>query len=219
MDTIDKRINFYLSKKNDGNQSELARHCGVTPQAVQKWIAGKTEPKGKNLSLVAQFLGISAVELKFGSGNNAAYKEPSNVTNSDIGLRKIPLINYIQAGLMSEVVDIYEVGDAQEYLSTTKKVSNNTFALEIRGNSMSPLFNEGDRIIIDPAVAPTPGKYVVAKNGHEEATFKKYQLRGINENGDEIFELVPINPDYPSLRSDKEKLIIIGTAVEVHKII
>lgn len=66
MDTIAKRLEFFLSKKNGGNQSELARFCGVTPQAVQKWLAGKSEPRGKNLNQVSEFLGVTPVELKFG---------------------------------------------------------------------------------------------------------------------------------------------------------
>lgn len=66
MDTIGLRIAHYLMLKNGGNQSELARHCGVSPQAVQKWIAGISEPRGKNFEKTAEFLGVSEVILKFG---------------------------------------------------------------------------------------------------------------------------------------------------------
>ena len=79
---------------------------------------------------------------------------------------------------------------------------------------MKPEFNEGDRIIVDPNVAPHPGDFVVAKNHNEEATFKKYRQRGIDENGNDIFELIPLNEDYPTLRSDLVPLKIIGTMVE-----
>lgn len=82
---------------------------------------------------------------------------------------------------------------------------------------MLPDFQPGDRVIIDPSVRPQPGDYVVAKNGEEEATFKKYRLRSINEQGVEVFELVPLNPDYPSIRSDEVPIKIVGTMVEVRK--
>ena len=36
----------------------------------------------------------------------------------------------------------------------------------------------------------------------DEATFKKYRPRGLNEQGQQVFELVPLNEDYPSMRSD-----------------
>lgn len=60
----------------------------------------------------------------------------------------------------------------------------------------------------------SPGDYVVAKNGSEYATFKKYRARGVNENGEEVFELVPLNPDFAALNSAVEKISIIGVVVE-----
>ena len=35
--------------------------------------------------------------------------------------------------------------------------------------------------------------------------------------GEEYFELVPLNEDYPTLRSDLTRIEIIGTAVDVMK--
>jgi SOS-response transcriptional repressor LexA len=79
---------------------------------------------------------------------------------------------------------------------------------------MEPEFKEGDSIIIDPDVKPSPGDFVVAKNAQEEATFKKYRPRGVNEQGEQVIELVPLNDDFPSLRSDYTPLQIIGTMME-----
>src|SRR5690606_31797082 len=136
-----------------------------------------------------------------------------NVSPARIGDRKIPLINYVQAGQLTEIGTGFS-GEAMEYLLTDLDLSEYAFALEIEGNSMSPEFSPGDRVIIDQEVAPSAGDFVVAKNGHEEATFKKYRPRGINENGQEVFELVPLNDDYPTLYSDRQPLKIIGTMVE-----
>lgn len=62
-----KRIADLLQAKNGGNQSELARYVGVTPQAVQQWVAEDgTSPRGKNLMKVAEFLGVSPGELQYG---------------------------------------------------------------------------------------------------------------------------------------------------------
>lgn len=74
MDQISKRIEKALEEKNGGNQSEMARFVGVTPQAVQKWIAGDSEPKGKNLKLAAEFLGMSEAELRYGDPNGGKNK-------------------------------------------------------------------------------------------------------------------------------------------------
>lgn len=100
---------------------------------------------------------------------------------------------------------------------TDLELSQNAFALEIKGDSMLPEFKPGDRVIIDPAIFPQPGDFVVAKNGDDEATFKKYRPRTMDEHGDVVFELVPLNEDYPSMRSDQGPIRIIGTMVEHRK--
>lgn len=143
--------------------------------------------------------------------------ETSNVAPSAIGIRRVPLISHIQAGLWCEVVDSFLPGDANDWLLTDMDLSSSAFALEIKGLSMLPEFNPGDRVIIDPEVAPLPGDFVAAKNGEEEATFKKYRPRGMDAHGNTIFELVPLNEDFPSMRSDITPIKIVGTMVEHRK--
>lgn len=138
----------------------------------------------------------------------------SNVSEVPLGTRRIPVISYVQAGLMSEACDPYAAGDGGEWLLTDSHLSPSTFALKIKGDSMLPDFREGDTVIIDPAVEPMPGDFVVAKNGENEATFKKYRPRSITANGENVFELVPLNEDYATLHSDKVQIRIIGTMIE-----
>lgn len=144
-------------------------------------------------------------------------KPSSNVAPAAIGARSIPLISYVQAGCWTDVVDSFAPGAGDEYLLTDLELSSSAFALKIKGDSMLPEFKEGDRVIIDPAVSPLPGDYVVAKNGDEEATFKKYRPRGTTESGQPVFELVPLNEDYETLRSDRTPIRIVGTMVEHRK--
>lgn len=110
----------------------------------------------------------------------------------------------------------YEPGDgyAVEY-TEDMKLSRWAFCLDVEGMSMSPRFQPGDRLFVDPDRAPGPGNFVVARNGSNQATFKKYRPRGIDANGHEIFELVPLNDDFPTLRSDTEQLYVIGVVTEV----
>ena len=140
-----------------------------------------------------------------------------NVGPASIGARRVPLISYIQAGLWSEVFDNFSVGDAEEWLITDSDLSESAFALEIKGDSMLPDFKPGDRVIIDPDVTPLPGDFVAAKNGSNEATFKKYRPRGADSLGNMIFELIPLNEDFPSVRSDVTPIRIVGTMVEHRK--
>lgn len=144
-------------------------------------------------------------------------QEMQNVGPAELGDRRVPIIDHVQAGDWTAATDPYALGDAWAWLATDLELSRSAFALQIKGDSMLPEFKEGDRVIIDPEVNPQPGDYVVAKNGEEEATFKKYRPRGMNERGDIVFELVPLNDDFATLRSDITPIRIIGTMVEHRK--
>lgn len=129
---------------------------------------------------------------------------------------KVPLISYIRAGDWAAVSDPYSPGQAEEWLGLNYKAGKSAFALRIKGKSMEPEFREGDVVIIDPDVAPSPGDCVAAKRDKDdEATFKKYRPRGRDKKGNDIIELTPINPDYPPLHIDAANPgKIIGTMIE-----
>ena len=129
-------------------------------------------------------------------------------------IREVPVISSVQAGLWREAVDAYAPGAGQDYIVVQAELGDHAFALKVRGDSMEPEFKEGDTIIIDPDVKPSPGDYVVARNDDQEATFKKFRPRGVNDQGIPVIELVPLNEDYPVLRSDHSPIEIIGTLVE-----
>lgn len=151
-------------------------------------------------------------ELLFSRSGGESKEFDVNVRPVPIGVREIPVISAIQAGKLKEISDPYPPGAGFARVFTDDmNLSQWTFALEIEGDSMLPVFVEGDRVIIDPEMTPNPGEYVAARNSHAEATFKRYRPRGIDKSGNEIFELVPLNEDYPTMRSDSEPLQIIGT--------
>ena len=99
------------------------------------------------------------------------------------------------------------------------KASENSFLLRIKGDSMlgdsvNGGFKEGDLILVDPNIQPTPGRFVVAINGGDEATFKQYyELGEFDEYGNQHFNLVPLNKVYPTLSSKNQKIRIIGVAI------
>lgn len=193
--------------KSGKSQEALASALGVTKGNVSAWENGRHKPK------LEQVLAISRITGHPPPPELAGY----NVAPAPVGSLRIPLISYVQAGVWTGVVDNYAPGDAEDFLLTDLELSGSAFALEIKGDSMLPEFKPGDRVIIDPNVSPQPGDYVVAKNGEEEATFKKYRPRSVNERGETVFELVPLNEDYPSMRSDVTPIRIVGTMVEHRK--
>jgi SOS-response transcriptional repressor LexA len=140
-----------------------------------------------------------------------------NVVPAAPSLRPIPVISSVQAGALRDMETPYPPGAGYAYEYTDQDLSEWAFALDVEGLSMTPDFRPGDRIIVDPEIAPNPGDFVIARNGSEQATFKKYRPRGIDSTGNMVFELVPLNDDYPTLRSDTEQLTVIGVVTEHRK--
>lgn len=193
-------------------QKDLATALkGVSHVAISQWESNTTKPNAENILDLSTVLQCEISWLLRGNGE-------SNVVPASIGMTKIPLISYIQAGQWTGIDDFRETCGDYEYILTDLDVSDDAFALEIKGDSMTPDFIEGDVVIIDPNEPPHAGEFVAAINGNYEATFKKYRPLGEVDNlGREHFELIALNPDYPKLSTLKQEIRIIGTMVE-HRI-
>ncbi|HHP5405927.1 TPA: LexA family protein [Aeromonas veronii] len=201
-----------LRKKHRLTQQKLGELIGVKKSSISQWENDEHSPSGDNLAQLSKVFGVSAHWLATGKGS----PELSNVEPAVIPQgNRVPILSYVQAGNWREMCEQATAFDGNvEYVSAGGEIGPYGFGLWLRGDSMLPQFKEGDLIIVDPDESPQPGDYVVAKNGSDEATFKKYRPRGIDENGQEVFELVPLNDDYPTMHSDRQHIQIIGVMVE-----
>ncbi|MCY9823329.1 LexA family protein [Aeromonas media] len=191
-------------------QQQLGDRIGANKASISQWENGVYTPDAKNLSALAKALSVSVFWLMDGKGDPAG----QNLELAPPDIHRIPVISYVQAGVWTETSELRECDGNLVYITTDLELGERAFAIELKGHSMEPEFVEGDVVLIDPDEHPHPGDFVVAKNGEEAATFKKYRPRGIGEDGQEVFELVPLNDDFPTLRSDRQHIQIIGTMVE-----
>lgn len=209
-----KNLQSLIDSRANGNAAEFARLVNRERAQIAQYLSERYN-EGRSIGervarQIEKALGLTHGYL------DAQHLLSGNVTPASLGDRKIPLLNYVQAGDFADCGQNFTMEDV-EYLLTDLDLSDRAFALQIKGDSMMPEFKEGDRIIVDCEISPRPGDFVVAKNSDQEATFKKYRLLRIDEHGQEIFELTPLNEDYPSMRSDEHKIQIIGTMVEHRK--
>lgn len=137
-------------------------------------------------------------------------------------MRRIPVLSYPDAGasdssnLIQARLEAFENGDC---IWVDKELPDDCFAWRVIGRSMEPDFQEDDILVIDPTITPMPGDFVVAlwlsrQSNVVEMLFKKYKERGYDESGNLLFDLIPLNDDYPKYESEKEQLNIIGILVE-----
>lgn len=90
----------------------------------------------------------------------------------------VPLLSWVRAGAFCEAPGQFTREDAEEMLPRPlSKVSVNTFALLVVGDSMDAPggYREGEIVYIDPDVAATPGRDVLAKTGNK-MTLKRYKV-------------------------------------------
>lgn len=187
---------------------ELARKMGVSKTTAGQWVSGVIVPHRKRFPKLEKVLGLPPGT--FGPQVNVAIPPDSSVVS-----RRVPLIDIVDAGRGAVAVDPYPAGMGVDYLDVNVEVSERTFALEVRGPSMEPVYFEGDLIIVDPAVNPLPDDDVVVNipgpdGDPGENVFKRYKPRGAG-----AYDLVPLNPDYPTITvNSKNPGKIIGTVVE-----
>ena len=183
-----------IRKRLDLSQLALAQKVGISDSYLSKIEKGNIETPGRELiANIAGALNVSVGEL---------FGEVARVTT-----RLIPLLSLVQAG---EWTGIRYPGIAEDYIETDL-VAANLFALRVHGDSMEPLFHEGETIIINPDFEVLPGNYCVAKIDDDNATTLK-QLKKI----DTVYFLHPLNPAYEDIPVTK-KVRIVGKVVRSQK--
>lgn len=213
-----------FNEKSTLSQREFVKKYDLgTPANLGQYLNGRRPLNITIASKVAAGLGIKVSDFSPRLASEIkALKGIGNIEPVKTNQKKIPLLSSEQAGLFTDrgaVVDRETCISNGDFIYGDNELSDDSFAFKITGDSMTPTFTEGDIVIIDPSLIPQPGDFVVAQRESEytdgiETTFKKYRPKGINKFGQQVFELVPLNIDYPTIYSDREKCTIIGVMVE-----
>jgi phage repressor protein C with HTH and peptisase S24 domain len=217
---MSNRIAEALERKNGGNQSEMARFVGVSPQAVQKWIAGESEPRGKNLERAADFLGMSPAALKFGDSIAQAlptnYKdvvvfESSNQDHIEIRRVKLKLSAGI-TGFTTESIEDYgrPIGFRREWFIKKGYSPDKLIAIDVKGDSMEPTMSEGDTVVINTAD-------VIPKNGETFAV--NYEGEGVIKRMARDFGRWFLSSDNPDQRRYNRQECSTSTCIIIGKVV
>lgn len=194
---------------------ELASAVGVSVRTIADILADKLPKKPALLEQFAQYFHIPADLLRSGgppySGGQC---ELSGHTDfSPLGqMRKVPLLRWNQVHQMVLRKEPPRVIHAEALLETDVP-GKRSFALQVRDDSMRPLFNEGEIIFVNPELPTSPGHYVVieSEDGRSERTLLR-QLMGTN--GDAV--LHPLNKRYKDQPLTKKQRIL-GRIVRIRK--
>ena len=125
------------------------------------------------------------------SAANVTFREFSELMDGN-GAGRVPVIGFAQAGNRGFFDDAgYPVGGAWEDITFPALHDPTAYGLRIAGDSMSPVFRDGDLIIVSPASNIRPRDRVVVKTREGEVMAKELVRRGAMG-----IELKSLNPDY-----------------------
>jgi phage repressor protein C with HTH and peptisase S24 domain len=116
--------------------------------------------------------------------------------------RTIPLIGLAQAGTEGFFDDAgFPAGAGWDEIAFPEVADPHAYALEITGESMQPVYRDGDRFIVSPSASVRRGDRVVAKTQAGEVmakqlgrmTVRRVELHSFNEEFDDrVFELAEL---------------------------
>ena len=110
------------------------------------------------------------------------------------GRPKVPLIGMAQAGagrLFTEE-GMPTGGPGWEDIEFPEFSNERVFALEVQGDSMRPLYREGDIIIVSPSASVRRGDRVVVRTKDGEVMAKE-----LKRKTPRVIELLSLNPEHP----------------------
>lgn len=112
--------------------------------------------------------------------------------------RRIPLIGLAQAGGNGYFDDGgYPVGGSWDEVSLPEIADPNAYALEISGDSMEPVYRDGDLVIVSPSAPIRRGDRVVVRTTDGQVMAKHLARRSARR-----VELRSLNPEHPDYSFD-----------------
>lgn len=186
-------------------QDELAKKVGIVRRQIAAYEGGEARPREKALVNLAAALGTSVSWLTSGKGDGP---DTSHIRRT-VTVREIPVLSHVGAEINC-LDDFFNNSAATSFIAAPDGAGENSFAIEIMGNSMHSAegvsFPSGTIVTFDPDIVATNGDFVLCSlKDFNETTFKQL----IIDQG--ALYLKPLNPIFPLIPVIAP--LIIGVAV------
>jgi phage repressor protein C with HTH and peptisase S24 domain len=171
-----------LAARHGLSPSGLAKNAGLDPTTFNK--SKRSAANGKlrwpSTESVAKILSATGASLD----DFVALTE-----NHKTRTRMVPLIGMAQAGTGGYFDDAgFPAGSGWEEIAFPELADEHAYALEITGESMAPVYRDGDRIVVSPSTNPRRGDRVVVKTQTGEVmakllarmTAQRVELKSLN---------------------------------------
>jgi phage repressor protein C with HTH and peptisase S24 domain len=191
-----------LAARYNLSPSGLAKLAGLDPTTFNKSKRGDAMgklrwPSTESLSKVLTATGASLDEFV------------ALVEGVAARTRMVPLIGMAQAGSRGYFDDAgFPAGNGWEEIAFPELADEHAYALEITGDSMQPVYRDGDRIVVSPSTNARRGDRVVVKTVAGEVMAKL-----LHRMTAQRIELKSLNPEY------EDRAFALNEIIFVHRII
>ena len=192
-----------LAESNGLSASGLAKLAGLDPTSFNPSKRSTTDgrarwPSTETLAKIFQVTGEAFERLPDYIRGDVSHLNPEGNPRANKlgGLHKIPLLGCAQAGEAGYFDDSgFPVGQGWEMIEFPKFGDSSVYALEVSGESMEPLYRDGDILIVSPSadnlrrgdrvVVRTKKGEVMAKQMNR-ITQTQVTLKSLNETFEDI---------------------------------
>ena len=183
-----------LAARYDMSASGLAKAAGLDPTTFNKSkrVAANGKQRWPSTESVSKILNATGASIEDFTALLVG-AEPHGET------RYIPLIGLAEAGSKGYFDDSgFPIGGGWDQIAFPELAEEHAYALEISGESMQPIYRDGDRVIVSPTGNLRRGDRVVIKTQAGEVMVKqiarltatRVELKSLNsEYEDRTFEL------------------------------
>lgn len=205
MPTFAERLNEALEHKSI-SAAELARALNVADATISNYRKGIYAPKQRRSEKIARFLNVS-VDWLLGADvpMNPLNLMPPTITDDVV---TFPILGSIATGYDEATGEDWSGGVIEiptVYLKGRDR--NDFFVLEVNGNSMYPLYQEEDKVLVlKQDYIENNGDIGAVIYDGECATLKRIVV------SEDMVRLIPVNPEYQA----KE---LKGADINAHRIL
>ncbi len=187
-----------LADRNGVSVSGLARRAGLDPTAFNKSKRKSADgrlrwPSTESLSRILEAMDCSMDRFM-------TLTEPplsGKGAKPGAGLA-VPLLGFAQAGDGGYFDDGgYPAGYGWDVIELPAAGARHAYALKVQGDSMLPLYRDGDTLIVEPEAQVRTGDRVVVKTRQGEVLAKR-----LCRQTPQTVELQSLNPDHPDRTLD-----------------
>jgi SOS-response transcriptional repressor LexA len=196
-------------------EEELASAVGVSVRTIANILVDELPQDPAIWETFARYFRIHADFLRSGGAphSEGLFELTESTHHSPLGqMRKVPLLRWDQIHQMVTREEPPRLIHADAMLETDVP-GRRTFAVQVRDNSMQPLFSEGEIIFVNPDLPSEPDHYVLVES--EDGRPEGALFRQLKEIGGQAI-LHPLNRRYEDLPVMTQRRIL-GRVVRLRK--